>query len=175
MLISSEITRREISTFAVFFYSVTRDKPFVLWYIPASRFRAPAQPAEKPSPRRCSSQPSTSWKDGRVVDCTALERRHTEIPYRGFESLSFRQDFLYRRHFKAAVRRGHKLGHKKPKMPPIWIVLVRGFCQFEICKCAPVSGDFALRFARSVSLCERASAKSLDCLKTGLFRVRFGT
>lgn len=127
MLISSEITRREISTFAVFFYSVTRDKPFVLWYIPASRFRAPAQPAEKPSPRRCSSQPSTSWKDGRVVDCTALERRHTEIPYRGFESLSFRQDFLYRRHFKAAVRRGHKLGHKKPKMPPIWIVLVRGF------------------------------------------------
>ncbi len=91
MLISSEITRREISTFAVFFYSVTRDKPFVLWYIPASRFRAPAQPAEKPSPRRCSSQPSTSWKDGRVVDCTALERRHTEIPYRGFESLSFRQ------------------------------------------------------------------------------------
>lgn len=38
-----------------------------------------------------------------------------------------RQDFLYRRHFKAAVRRGHKLGHKKPKMPPIWIVLVRGF------------------------------------------------
>lgn len=91
MLISSEITRREISTFAVFFYSVTRDKPFVLWYIPASRFRAPAQPAEKPSPRRCRSQPSTSWKDGRVVDCTALERRHTEIPYRGFESLSFRQ------------------------------------------------------------------------------------
>lgn len=91
MLISSEITRREISTFAVFFYSVTRDKPFVLWYILASRFRAPAQPAEKPSPRRCSSQPSTSWKDGRVVDCTALERRHTEIPYRGFESLSFRQ------------------------------------------------------------------------------------
>ena len=94
MLISSEITRREISTFAVFFYSVTRDKPFVLWYIPASRFRAPAQPAEKPSPRRCSSQPSTSWKDGRVVDCTALERRHTEIPYRGFESLSFRQILL---------------------------------------------------------------------------------
>ena len=32
-----------------------------------------------------------SRKDGRVVDCTALERRHTEIPYRGFESLSFRQ------------------------------------------------------------------------------------
>ena len=26
-----------------------------------------------------------------MVDCTALERRHTEIPYRGFESLSFRQ------------------------------------------------------------------------------------
>ncbi len=91
MLISSEITRREISTFAVFFYSVTRDKPFVLWYIPASRFRAPAQPAEKPSPRRCSSQPSTSWKDGRVVDCTALERRHVRLGHRGFESLSFRQ------------------------------------------------------------------------------------
>lgn len=32
-----------------------------------------------------------SRKDGRVVDCTALERRHTETPYRGFESLSFRQ------------------------------------------------------------------------------------
>ena len=127
MLISSENTRRKKCNFRRLFYSVTRDKPFVLWYIPASRFRALAQPAEKPSPRRCSSQPSTSWKDGRVVDCTALERRHTEIPYRGFESLSFRQDFLYRRRFKAAVRRGHKLGHQKPKMPPIWIVLVRGF------------------------------------------------
>ena len=34
------------------------------------------------------------WKDGRVVECTALERRHTEIPYRGFESLSFRQNSL---------------------------------------------------------------------------------
>ena len=31
------------------------------------------------------------WKGGRVVECTALERRHTEIPYRGFESLPFRQ------------------------------------------------------------------------------------
>lgn len=91
MLISSENTRRKKCNFRRLFYSVTRDKPFVLWYIPASRFRALAQPAEKPSPRRCSSQPSTSWKDGRVVDCTALERRHTEIPYRGFESLSFRQ------------------------------------------------------------------------------------
>ena len=91
MLISSENTRRKKCNFRRLFYSVTRDKPFVLWYIPASRFRAPAQPAEKPSPRHCSSRPSTSWKDGRVVDCTALERRHTEIPYRGFESLSFRQ------------------------------------------------------------------------------------
>lgn len=26
-----------------------------------------------------------------MVECTALERRHTDIPYRGFESLSFRQ------------------------------------------------------------------------------------
>lgn len=33
-----------------------------------------------------------SRKDGRVVDCTALERRHTETPYRGFESLSFRHE-----------------------------------------------------------------------------------
>ena len=32
------------------------------------------------------------WKGGRVVECTALERRHTEIPYRGFESLPFRQN-----------------------------------------------------------------------------------
>lgn len=53
-----------------------------------------------------------------MVDCTALERRHTEIPYRGFESLSFRQDFLYRRRFKAAVLHGHKIGHQKPKKPP---------------------------------------------------------
>lgn len=175
MLSSSENTRRKKCNFRRLFYSVTRDKPFVLWYIPASRFRAPAQPAEKPSPRRCSSQPSTSWKDGRVVDCTALERRHTEIPYRGFESLSFRQDFLYRRRFKAALLHGHKIGHQKPKKPPIWIVLVRGFCQFEICKCAPVSGGLALRFARSFSLFERASAKSLVCPKTCIFRVRFGT
>ena len=35
-----------------------------------------------------------SRKDGRVVDCTALERRHTETPYRGFESLSFRQIYI---------------------------------------------------------------------------------
>lgn len=118
MLSNSENTRRKKCNFRRLFYSVTRDKPFVLWYIPASRFRAPAQPAEKPSPRRCSSQPSTSWKDGRVVDCTALERRHTEIPYRGFESLSFRQDFLYRRRFKATVLHGHKIGHQKPKKPP---------------------------------------------------------
>lgn len=118
MLISSENTRRKKFNFRRLFYSVTRDKPFVLWYIPASRFRAPAQPAEKPSPRHCSSQPSTSWKDGRVVDCTALERRHTEIPYRGFESLSFRQDFLYRRRFKAAVRRGHKLWPSEAKNAP---------------------------------------------------------
>ena len=27
-----------------------------------------------------------------MVECTALERRHTEIPYRGFESLPFRQN-----------------------------------------------------------------------------------
>lgn len=29
-----------------------------------------------------------------------------------------RQDFLYRRRFKAAVLHGHKIGHQKPKMPP---------------------------------------------------------
>jgi hypothetical protein len=30
------------------------------------------------------------WKDGRVIDCTGLENRRTAT-YRGFESLSFRQ------------------------------------------------------------------------------------
>lgn len=29
-----------------------------------------------------------------------------------------RQDFLYRRRFKAAVLHGHKIGHQKPKKPP---------------------------------------------------------
>lgn len=31
------------------------------------------------------------WKGGRVVECTGLEIRHTVMPYRGFESLPFRQ------------------------------------------------------------------------------------
>ena len=53
-----------------------------------------------------------------MVDCTALERRHTEIPYRGFESLSFRQDFLYRRRFKAAVLHGHKIWPSEAKNAP---------------------------------------------------------
>lgn len=32
---------------------------------------------------------ATKWKDGRVVDYTALEKQHT-ARYQGFESLSFR-------------------------------------------------------------------------------------
>lgn len=32
----------------------------------------------------------TSWRDGRVIDCTGLENRRTER-YRGFESLSLRK------------------------------------------------------------------------------------
>ena len=47
--------------------------------------------ARRVSTRNAARMPRHPRKDGRVVDCTALERRHTEIPYRGFESLSFRQ------------------------------------------------------------------------------------
>ena len=92
-----------------------------------------------------------------MVDCTALERRHTEIPYRGFESLSFRQDFLYRRHFKAAVRRGHKLGHKKPKMPPDLDSSGSGF--FVNSKFANVRQSLAT--SRCVSLAASAYASGL--------------
>ncbi len=43
-----------------------------------------------------------------------------------------RQDFLYRRRFKAAVLHGHKIGHQKPKKPPILIVLVRFFVNSKL-------------------------------------------
>ena len=33
------------------------------------------------------------WKGGREVECAGLEIRYTVIPYRGFESLPFRQNF----------------------------------------------------------------------------------
>lgn len=36
--------------------------------------------------------PQSTGKDGRVVECAGLEIRYTVIPYRGFKSLSFRQN-----------------------------------------------------------------------------------
>ena len=40
---------------------------------------------------KTSASEKESWRDGRVVDCGGLENRCTER-YRGFESLSLRQE-----------------------------------------------------------------------------------
>ena len=117
MLISSENTRREISTFAVFFIQslVTNLSFFGIILLLGFGYLPNLQ---------------KSLHHGAAAHSRAHHGRMAEWlivpPWKG-GIRKFRQDFLYRRHFEAAVRRGHKLGHKKPKMPPIWIVLVRGF------------------------------------------------